>query len=215
MHEAGYLSVRPQRRGVLTGVVAVHVAGAAALLLAAPVVEQAIETSLRTRNIPMPTDPKPIPPQKKIAQAAARQRPVEREPVAAKPAVDRSLVDDTGPIAGTDGESGTGNDETVFRTIEPPRAPVIVSPQLSGRNVQPPYPPGLQRMEIEGSVTLRVLVGVDGRPIRIEVVRTDHEAFFTATRDWAMRHWRFTPATRDGAPLEAWRTLTVRFAIAR
>ena len=66
-------------------------------------------------------------------------------------------------------------------------------------------------MDIEGVVTVRVLVGVDGRPLRIEAVKVDHDAFFTATRDWAMRNWKFAPATRDGVAFQEWRTMTVRF----
>ena len=71
----------------------------------------------------------------------------------------------------------------------------------------------MQRLGIEGSVTVRVLVGSDGRPLRIEAVKVDQDSFLTATRDWAMKHWRFAPATRDGEPYEEWRTMTVRFTM--
>jgi periplasmic protein TonB len=47
--------------------------------------------------------------------------------------------------------------------------------------------------------------------VRIEMVRTDQDAFFAATREWGMKNWRFKPATRDGAPFQEWRTMTVRF----
>jgi periplasmic protein TonB len=81
--------------------------------------------------------------------------------------------------------------------------------------LQPEYPPGLIRQEIEGSVTLRVLVGTDGRVKAIEPVRFDDEDFLKVTRVQALRKWRFLPATRDGAPVESWREMTVRFQIPR
>ena len=81
--------------------------------------------------------------------------------------------------------------------------------------LQPEYPPGLIRQEIEGSVTVRVLVGADGRVRAVEPVRFDDEGFLKVTREQALRKWRFLPATRDGTPVESWREMTVRFQIPR
>jgi periplasmic protein TonB len=81
--------------------------------------------------------------------------------------------------------------------------------------LQPEYPPGLIRQEIEGSVTLRVLVGTDGRVKAIEPLRFDDAELLKATQAHALRKWRFLPATRDGAPVESWREMTVRFEIPR
>lgn len=98
--------------------------------------------------------------------------------------------------------------------IEPVFKGAVIHPQYRG-NLQPEYPPGLIRQEIEGSVTLRVLVGTDGRVKEIEPVRFDDEDFLKVTRVQALRKWRFLPATRDGTPVESWREMTVRFQIPR
>ena len=79
--------------------------------------------------------------------------------------------------------------------------------------LQPKYPPGLIRQEVEGAVTVRVLVGSDGRVKAVEPVRFDDEGFLKVTREQALRKWRFLPATRDGTPFESWREMTVRFEI--
>jgi protein TonB len=98
----------------------------------------------------------------------------------------------------------------------PPPNPVIVEARFSQQylgTLQPPYPPGLLRREIEGSVTVRVRIGADGRVKAVEQVRTDHPDFFEATRRHALRRWRFLPATRDGQPIESWQQHTVVFEI--
>lgn len=96
-------------------------------------------------------------------------------------------------------------------------APVRVGPTLDARRseLQPPYPPALERAEVEGSVTVRIRIGADGKPVAIELVRADDPGFFRAARDWGMRNWRFKPATEDGRAVESVTTLTVRFEIKR
>jgi periplasmic protein TonB len=98
--------------------------------------------------------------------------------------------------------------------VEPVFKVATIHPQY--RDVlQPEYPPGLIRQEVEGSVTLRVLVGTDGRVKAVEAIRSDNEDFLKVTRVQALRKWRFLPATRDGTPVESWREMTVRFQIPR
>jgi len=98
----------------------------------------------------------------------------------------------------------------------PPPDPVIVDAKIDPRyrsGFQPDYPSNLRRLEREGSVTVRALVGPDGRVRDVQMVRTDDAAFWEATRRHALRKWRFKAATRDGQPVESWYTLTVRFEL--
>lgn len=102
-------------------------------------------------------------------------------------------------------------------TIEkdPPALP-FVGAELNRRyaaNFQPDYPAGLLRREVEGAVSVRVLVGIDGRAKQIELISTPDEDFWTATRKQALTKWRFNPATEGGKPVESWLTLKVRFEI--
>lgn len=99
-------------------------------------------------------------------------------------------------------------------TLEPVYKAASIHPKYRDA-LQPEYPPGLIRQEIEGRVTLRVLIGTDGRVKAVEPVRFDDEGFLEVTRAQALRKWRFLPATRDGTPVESWREMTVRFQIPR
>jgi periplasmic protein TonB len=79
--------------------------------------------------------------------------------------------------------------------------------------LQPEYPPSRARDGMEGSVTVKVRIGIDGRVMAVEVLRSDHEDFSHVTQDAALRKWRFIPATRDGQAVESWKEMTVRFQI--
>ena len=78
---------------------------------------------------------------------------------------------------------------------------------------QPPYPAAEQRAGQEGVVTVRVLIGVDGRVRQVEQVAAASDAFWRVTERQALGRWRFRPATRDGVPVEQWKTMTVRFRL--
>ena len=213
MQSTGYLETNVRRPGAVAAVIAVHAVGIGALMMIAPTVYERIDQPFEGYNVPktlVPPDVVEDPVSKTKAKTALPVHHVNHIVKSKPTGTDTRLTKDTGSIAGTGGAEGFGGGINII-DIEPVKDPVIVSPQFTGRNPQPPYPPAMQRMSIEGAVTVRVLVGVDGRPVRIEAVKVDQDAFFAATRDWALKNWRFKPATRDGEPFQEWRTMTVRF----
>ena len=212
MQSNGYLETKP-RPGAMAAVVAIHVAGIGALMLIAPTVVERFHPPLEGYNVPAPTIPPEVVDEATPKVKTKTVLPVDRveRRVPSKPGdAGPTLTGDPGPLAGAGTGEGLGGGIEIF-PVDPPKDPVIVGPRFVGRNAQPPYPPGMQRLNIEGAVTVRVLVGVDGRPLRIEAVNVDQDAFFAATRDWALKHWKFAPATRDGVAFQEWRTMTVRF----
>ncbi len=101
-------------------------------------------------------------------------------------------------------------------TLPPPPVPdhVRLVARLDPRfqsALQPPYPSAKRREGVGGRVTVRVLIGADGHVKAVESVRVDDPAFFEATRDQALKKWRFLPETLDGKPVESWKTLSVVF----
>jgi periplasmic protein TonB len=118
----------------------------------------------------------------------------------------RSVIDGKG------GDEVTESIREVIKSPEPIFKAAVRDPRYA-RNFQPDYPVGMLQREVEGSVTVRVLVGVDGRVLQVMVLNATTPEFAKATERQAMKAWRFKPATRGGNAIEDWQTLTVRFDI--
>ncbi len=201
---------------------AVTGAGLAALLLASPYVRDRLKDGrLIVIDVPLPPPPAPLPvPPKADPQKQVVSKQPDRTPPAPTPdgSIDLTGQRDTGLVTGTGGGELFRPAPVPIPDVPPIPNPVLVDATYDRRFVasqQPPYPATQQREEIEGSVTVRVRIGTDGRVLAVESVRASNEAFFASTRDWALRKWRFKPATRDGVPVESWRTMSVRFTIDR
>jgi periplasmic protein TonB len=104
----------------------------------------------------------------------------------------------------------------VIKPVPVPPVPIFKSAQRDARfmrNFQPDYPLGMLQREIEGNVTIKVLIGPDGRVRQATILSAATPEFGAATQKQALKEWRFKPATRDGQPVEDWQTLTVTFKI--
>jgi periplasmic protein TonB len=185
-----------------------------------PIVAEYVPTPtiITGRNI---EDRPPPPPDKPVEQQQAKQADrifVPDRAVDTKTPVDTGITTtttetDTGTIV-----DGTGGDDFTDAVRELPKPPLPIfkaafRDSRFARDFQPEYPVGKLRLEIEGSVTVRVLVGTDGRVRQVQVLRASDPDFARATEKQALKAWRFKPATRDGTPVEDWQTLTVRFDI--
>ena len=97
-----------------------------------------------------------------------------------------------------------------------PPAPAIVQPSSDAshlNNPKPVYPAVSKRLGEQGKIVLRVLIGTDGTPQKIEVKqssgfeRLDRQAVDTVTR------WRFVPGTRNGVPEAMWYLQPINFVL--
>jgi periplasmic protein TonB len=166
--------------------------------------------------------PEPLPkPQPKPSADAPRDVP----PNVPKPRIETNTSTNT--LTGTDTiypplpplppePGGTATGGAVEKPIEPPMPPLIGAtqdPRFTG-DFQPAYPSSELRAQRDGTVRVRVLIGVDGRVRQVEQVDATSPAFFEATRRQALARWRFKPATRGGIPQESWKVMSVRFELA-
>ncbi len=216
-HKSSYLQ---QKRFSPTGiaiVVVMHAAGLGVLLLAKPeIVTSVIGDPPQAEWIAL--DPPPPPPPGRPETPIEHQLPVmpaetvidiprpALPPIAPTPFVPFDRLAEVVPPA-----------PPLSPPAPPPREPVLTNArfaQSAMAHLQPPYPSAMIRQGVEGEVTVRVRVGTDGRVTAVERVRAVHETLFEATRQHALRRWRFVPATRDGEPVESWQTHTIRFRIA-
>ncbi|WP_417620869.1 TonB family protein [Parasphingorhabdus sp.] len=211
-----YENKTPRSKGViLAGVVhAAIVAG----VIAMPGIEIPDKFPGTVIAIPMLAQQPPEPvieetPEIKIA-VQTRQK-VPDKPVIDLPPAPPVPVDNYSHLNLGAGSLGEGT-AIPFETIEVGPAPVIVEPRLNqrfARDFQPDYPAGQLRLEQEAVVSVRVLVGTDGRVKRITLIDSPHRDFWEATRKQALNKWRFMPGSEDGKPVETWMTLKVRFEI--
>tara|TARA_R110000824_G_scaffold195974_3_gene378931 strand:+ start:1334 stop:1996 length:663 start_codon:yes stop_codon:yes gene_type:complete len=212
-----YENKTPRSKGVAMAV-AVH-----ALIIAGAMAMPEIEVPEKFKGtiiafpVKVQEPPEPVIEQKKPEVEIARPTKQVRSDPVTLDRLEYPLVPTSnyGEIDIKTGSGGMG-EEIRFDPIKIAPDSVIVGARLNPRyaeHFQPSYPVGQLRREREGEVSVRVLVGTDGRVKDIQLIESPHEDFWTATRKQALGKWRFTAATKDGKPIESWMTLKVRFEI--
>ncbi|HEY9554428.1 TonB family protein [Allosphingosinicella sp.] len=212
MSEAGFLAQTSKSPVSLLAVIALHGAAITALALSrmdVPVVK--VFTPLEIKPVPVEPDPPPVP----VEPTKTKQTPAlvdSMKPLVDLPPQPDSLVrpepDRIIPI------EPIPNGPIVVDMPHPPAPPVRIEPEMrAGIALQPPYPASERRMNREGTVTIRLLIGADGRVKSAEKVRATSEAFYSVTERHALSRWRFRPATLDGKPVESRKILTVHFRL--
>lgn len=86
------------------------------------------------------------------------------------------------------------------------KAPVIT------HRVDPAYPETLRAVRLRGSATIECVIGTDGRPTEIKVIRASH-VLFGASAAAAVERWRFRPGTLNGRTVETILSLHVEFSL--
>jgi protein TonB len=114
--------------------------------------------------------------------------------------------------------------ETSDPGLSPPPPPVLKPPVLL---TEPTQDGGDQQVALErgqlttqlrleareGRVVMRILVRTDGTVARAEVARSSGQSALDQAAVLAVGSWRFDPATRNGAAIEAWVLIPVRFVV--
>ena len=90
------------------------------------------------------------------------------------------------------------------RAAPPTRTPASVS---AAQCEKPDYPTASRRMEEEGTVSMRFLVGVDGKVIQSEIEKSSGFKRLDEAARAGLSKCRFQPATVDGRPEQAWASM--------
>ncbi|PUE14395.1 energy transducer TonB [Limnohabitans sp. MMS-10A-160] len=72
---------------------------------------------------------------------------------------------------------------------------------------KPEYPSASRRMEEEGTVSLRFLIGVDGKVIQSEIEKSSGYKRLDEAARAGLSRCQFRPATVDGKPEQAWASM--------
>lgn len=96
-------------------------------------------------------------------------------------------------------------------SAEKPARDVVLPPKLI-QSSEPTYTEAAREAKIEGRVTLKAMLGVDGRLTEIALVNSlgyglDEKAIACVTQ------WQFRPARRDDEPVTVKVTLEVNFRL--
>lgn len=81
------------------------------------------------------------------------------------------------------------------------------------KSVSPSYPEEAKAKGIEGKVYVSIRVDITGKVKEAKIVKSDNEVFNSAALD-AAKQWLFSPALKDGKPVEAWMTMPFMFKLA-
>lgn len=115
---------------------------------------------------------------------------------------------------GTQGSPGQGDGGDVGPGT--PREPQSTELRYTAlRSTDAFYPPTSIRLNEEGVAVLRVCVDAAGalQGVPVVIAGTAHPRLDAAAQAWASQALRFTPATRDGAPVAACKGFRVRFRL--
>lgn len=156
-------------------------------------------------------EPPPPPPPVRAEVKPHQVRAVPTRTVQpAPPTEDETIVDRenvTTPIA-TPPASRTGD-----TTPPGPLAPIGIQLEYADAPA-PAYPRDALRDGVQGTVLLKVLVDVDGRPLDVQVERSSgNRSLDRAAREQVLRRWRFRPATQDGHAVQAIGLVPVDFRL--
>lgn len=116
------------------------------------------------------------------------------------------------PIPEADDSSSLAIEEPVEESVIEVPAPQIKSPVLLSRP-KPRYPAAAMRMGREAEVTLRLLIGADGKVVDVERLGKDPGMGFSKAALNAALATRWEPATRDDEPIEMWAEMRITFKL--
>ncbi|HVS30574.1 MAG TPA: TonB family protein [Thermoanaerobaculia bacterium] len=126
-----------------------------------------------------------------------------------------------GPIGDPDGDpwgidAGQAPGGTGIGTGTAPAGPLFPGGNVTSarvlRRVEPRYPAMMVQARISAVVTVRCVIGRDGRVRDPEIIRSSYPPFNDAVRD-AVQKWSFAPGTLNGDPVDTWFELTVSFKV--
>ncbi len=143
-------------------------------------------------------EPEPAPP---AETAAVEERPRARDAVGGEESAETGSPAAAGPDAAA---------PPATEAVAADPGPEVVPPSMLSRP-QPRYPPAARKFGKEATVRLRLLIDERGRVVDSEPIGPPAGFGFDEAAVQAARKTAWSPATRDGTPVEAWVELAVEF----
>lgn len=168
---------------------------------------------------PEPPKPKPV-----VKQQKPKPRPKPEptpEPVAEPVPVPQPKMEETPPPAPVQQQvvqPAPAAPKVAEAKPEPqPEPEPVIEPPRFGvaylNNPPPAYPSLSRRIGEEGRVVLRVLVGVNGKPEKVEIENGSGSQRLDNAALEAVRNWKFIPARRNNEAISAYVLVPVKFSL--
>ena len=155
-------------------------------------------------DIPPPPPPPPPPPKNLPPPPPAYVPPAEIQVAAPSPVNAIAAVSNTPlPVA-----PPSPSPLPVQSTPQPASPPVQTSAVISASSCEKPdYPSASKRLEEEGTVQLKFLVGVDGKVIESAIEKSSGFRRLDEAARAGLSKCQFKPASLDGKPQQSWASL--------
>ncbi len=209
-------AIQPVRILGLAGAIALNITALMLLLVPVSAPMQEVKEDeqiliLDDRRIEPPTPPPPV--------EVPIVRPQARTPVPVPVTQSQPQPVENNEVIVPDGSEYVPPTETT-ETIAPPTLPSsdpLPSTRLEYASAPAPtYPREAILDGIEGTVLLKVLVDVDGKPLSVEIERSSGNRHLdAAARRQVLRKWMFKPAVRDGRAVQVYGMVPVNFSLDR
>lgn len=170
-----------------------------ALERAAP--EPVLAVTVKKEEPPPPPPPKDLEVIKFKPKMAVRPQPVPR-PAPVQPVITQEATPMSTPAVEAPPEPGP---------VEVAPVETVPTALAYRSRTAVPYPRGSIQDKEEGTVILRVLVGVDGVPQEIEVARSSGHPRLDRQAKASVMKWRFEPGMRNGQAIAAYGLVPVAF----
>lgn len=165
------------------------------------------------RSEPRPEPAKPVPPPLlKPETPPVKTPPQSPAPTVVEPAVVAQANANAIAVASTPpapvNTSAPASPAATAVAAPKPAAPARTTANVNMAQCEKPeYPSASRRMEEEGTVALRFLVGVDGKIVQSEIEKSSGYKRLDEAARTGLSKCQFKPATVDGKPEQAWTTI--------
>ncbi len=165
----------------------------------------------RTESRPEPAKPVP-PPLLKPETPPIKTPPQSPAPTVVEPAVvapaNTNAIAVASPPPAPANTSAPASPAATAVAAPKPAAPARTTANVNMAQCEKPeYPSASRRMEEEGTVALRFLVGIDGKIVQSEIEKSSGYKRLDEAARTGLSKCQFKPATVDGKPEQAWTTI--------
>ncbi len=162
---------------------------------------------------PPPPEPKPLVKQPNIAPAPQLQAVPDPTPSANAPV---GVIEPPAPLPPIAAPVAPAPPAPAAPPSAPPAPPRVELPSSDAdylQNPKPPYPSMSKKLNEQGSVIMRVLIGADGLPQKAEIRKSSGFDRLDQSAATTVMKWRFVLGKRAGVPETMWFNVPINFVL--